>query len=113
MRTLLFLTLVALSLNTAAQCSPEAVINPAGTVNICQGSSATLTASAGNVWNAKANLTGVGRLHAVGFSIGSKGYIGTGLGASSVELADFWEYDPATDSWTQKANFGEIGRAHV
>ncbi|HRH59473.1 MAG TPA: kelch repeat-containing protein [Chitinophagaceae bacterium] len=47
------------------------------------------------------------RTDAAGFSIGSKGYIGTGshllLGAY---LTDFWEYDPATNNWTQKADFG-------
>ena len=45
---------------------------------------------------------------AVGFSIGTKGYIGTGV--NSVYLKDFWEYDPSTDSWTQKADFGGIAR---
>ena len=26
---------------------------------------------------------------------------------------DFWEYDPATNAWTQKANFGGTGRANA
>ena len=42
---------------------------------------------------------------AVAFSIGSKAYIGTGQDDSSY-YKDFWEYDPATDTWTQKADFG-------
>ena len=40
-----------------------------------------------NVWTQKADFGGGARSGAVGFSIGSKGYIGTG-GAN-----DFWEYD--------------------
>ena len=44
---------------------------------------------------------------AVGFSIGTLGYIGTGESGGNC----FWEYDPPTNSWTQKANFGGGGRA--
>ena len=57
-----------------------------------------------NTWTRKANFGGEGRHYAVGFSIGSKGYIGTGHRHDTED--DFWEYDPATDAWTQKANFG-------
>jgi len=46
---------------------------------------------------------------AVGFSIGDKGYLGTGS-TSNALLKDFWEYNPATDSWTQKADFGGTAR---
>src|SRR6516164_997902 len=62
-----------------------------------------------NTWKPKAACGGPGREGAVGFSIGSKGYIGTGLNSSSIPstyFRDFWEYDPATDAWTQKADFG-------
>ena len=52
----------------------------------------------------KANFGGVARQEAVGFSIGSKGYIGTGWNGGC--LQDFWEWDPSTNIWTQKANFG-------
>ncbi len=47
------------------------------------------------------------RISATGFSIGNKGYMGTGfvhLNGVSSSRKDFWEYDPATDSWTQKAD---------
>ncbi|TAL56741.1 MAG: T9SS type B sorting domain-containing protein [Bacteroidetes bacterium] len=56
-----------------------------------------------------------GRLSAVAFTIGAKGYLGTGyaLGPNfsctnspNLVTDNFWEYDPVTDSWTQKANFG-------
>lgn len=49
------------------------------------------------------------RYSAVGFSIGSKGYIGTGQDACGYKN-DFWEYNPADNSWTQKADFGGGGR---
>ncbi|MGZ4159118.1 MAG: T9SS type A sorting domain-containing protein, partial [Bacteroidia bacterium] len=42
-----------------------------------------------NVWTQKADFAGLERKHAVAFSIGSKGYMGTGM-----NYKDFWEYDP-------------------
>ena len=59
----------------------------------------------GNIWSPTANVGGVGRVYAVSFSIGSKGYFGTGNHGNQ-KLKDFWEYDPQTDSWAQKADFG-------
>jgi N-acetylneuraminic acid mutarotase len=59
-----------------------------------------------NTWLQKTNFGGAGRESAVGFSIGSKGYIGTGRDTNGIFLNDFWEYDPVTDSWTQKADMG-------
>ncbi|MCB9289799.1 MAG: hypothetical protein H6560_21015 [Lewinellaceae bacterium] len=56
-------------------------------------------------WTSRANFDGAGRHSAVGFSIGQKGYVGTGFGESSEFLKDFWEYDQLTDNWTQKADF--------
>ena len=56
-----------------------------------------------NTWCRELNFLGDGRSLAVGFSIGNKGYIGTGLGIN--QYKDFWEYDPAFNTWTQKANF--------
>src|SRR6266566_243685 len=53
-----------------------------------------------DTWTQKADFGGTARTNAVAFSIGSKGYIGTGC----CVFIDFLEYDPATDSWTQKAN---------
>ena len=47
---------------------------------------------------------------AVGFSIGNKGYIGTGSGQGSTSNTDFWEWDQATDSWTRKADFAGTAR---
>src|SRR2546427_310979 len=54
----------------------------------------------------KANYGGVGVYGAAGFSIGSKGYIGTGNNSSYVAQKDFWEYDTTANTWTQKADYG-------
>lgn len=40
----------------------------------------------------------------ISFSIGTKGYLGGGEEWSTRK--DFWEYDPFTDIWTQKADYG-------
>ena len=75
-----------------------------------------LQAQAPNTWEQKSNLppsdvNGPGaRTYAVGFSIGNKGYIGTGYDNTNTPTSDFWEYDPATNSWTQKADFGGTAR---
>ena len=63
-----------------------------------------------NTWTQKADFGGTARYGAVGFSIGSKGYIGTGSDDSSLRYKDFWEYDPAANTWTQKADFGGTAR---
>ena len=61
------------------------------------------------VWTKKANFGGNGRTSAVGFSIDTKGYIGTGSDITGVKK-DFWEWDPVTNTWTQKADFGGVAR---
>jgi len=73
-----------------------------------------------NVWTRKADLAGSGRSNAVGFSIGTKGYIGTGRVSDgwgdswdSYYLRDFWEWDQATDVWTKKADVGRSGRSEA
>lgn len=55
------------------------------------------------------NGDGLERGGAIGFTIKGKGYIGLGQGNSVPYFSDFWEYDPNTESWTQKADF--IGSA--
>jgi len=61
-----------------------------------------------NTWTEKASLpVSAARTEAVGFSVGNKGYIGTGYVFTDdemVNLNDFWEYDPETDNWTEKAS---------
>ena len=63
-----------------------------------------------SAWTQKADFGGTARSEAVGFSIGSKGYIGTGCDEFSMNTKDFWEYDPLTNVWIQKANFGGQAR---
>jgi hypothetical protein len=64
-----------------------------------------------NTWTQKADFGGTGRQAAVGFSIGSKGYLGTGYDTyTNTYYKDFWEYDPQLNAWTQKADFGGTGR---
>ncbi len=68
-----------------------------------------------NSWTQKAYLPVTeARAWGVGFSIGNKGYIGTGfftdgVGGSSGN-GDLWEWDQVTNTWTRKANFGGTGR---
>lgn len=68
-----------------------------------------------NTWIQKADFGGSARDKAVSFSIGNKGYIGTGGYISSNEIKsfykDFWQYDPVSDIWVQKADFGGEGRS--
>jgi hypothetical protein len=89
--------------NTDDQCTD--IYDGSNWIKNCgykQGDSTTLPA---NNWIQKANFGGTVRDFAVGFSIGNKGYIGTGNDGLTPKN-DFWEYEPATNVWTQKANFG-------
>jgi len=67
-----------------------------------------------DTWTQKNDFPGIGRYAATGFSIGNKGYFGTGVTDTAVgqqlHLEDWWEYDPSTDTWKQKANFPGEGR---
>ena len=68
--------------------------------------------SASPIWSQKPNLPAPGRVHAVGFSIGTKGYIGAGEDmVSSGPLKDFWEWEPVSNTWTQKADIAGGGKA--
>ncbi|MES2287122.1 MAG: hypothetical protein V4547_15630 [Bacteroidota bacterium] len=57
-----------------------------------------------NVWLRKADCAGTSRQFAIGFSIGNKGYVGSGQPGNTGILTDFYEYDPVTDVWTQKTD---------
>lgn len=71
-------------------------------------SSIAFTAYSQNTWTQKTDFGGASRYGPVGFSIGDKGYMGTGWNGSYKN--DFWEYDPIADAWAQKANVGTAGR---
>ncbi|MBE7170264.1 MAG: T9SS type A sorting domain-containing protein [Williamsia sp.] len=106
-----FFSFVLMSLWQAvlAQCTAP-VITASGPTSLCSGGSVTLSAPTGNAWTQKADFSGLARDGATGFSIGSKGYMGTGIAAGNNYRKDFWEYNPATNSWTQKADFGGAAR---
>ena len=68
--------------------------------------------SLNNSWTQKVDLgttANSGRYEAVGFSIGGKGYAGTGFKLGG-RLKDFYEYDTTANKWTQKADFGGSDR---
>lgn len=83
---------------------------PSDTPVLCSGQSITLYADTGNLWVRKADFpaAAAARTQGIGFSIGSKGYIGSGTGSSG-PMADFWEYDEATETWSQKADIPNAG----
>ncbi len=67
-------------------------------------------------WTQKATMPGPTRNIPTAFTIGSKAYVGLGYyynGSAFVDLKDFWEYDPATNAWTQKTDFPGAARAHA
>lgn len=64
--------------------------------------------AAADTWTQMADFGGTTRVDAVGFSIGSKGYVGTGYDGANT--ADFWEYDSLGNTWTQKADFAGSAR---
>lgn len=61
-------------------------------------------------WTQKDNFSGQARYCAVGFSIGTKGYIGLGINSMLTEFDDFWEWNQTTNTWTQIADFPGIVR---
>jgi N-acetylneuraminic acid mutarotase len=67
----------------------------------------------GGTWTKKSDFAGAKRGGSVGFSIGTKGYIGTGLNAIGVYYQDFWEYNQSTNVWTQKTDFGNKHKGHL
>ncbi|MFM9911149.1 MAG: kelch repeat-containing protein [Chitinophagaceae bacterium] len=63
-----------------------------------------------NSWIRKADIP-FKRRNAAYFSIGGKGYAGTGYDGNYKN--DFWEYDPANDSWKRIANFPGAARSEA
>jgi N-acetylneuraminic acid mutarotase len=60
-------------------------------------------------WRQVADFPGGGRSNAIGFSIGSLGYLGSGTQDGLTPLSDFYSYDPGSNSWVQIPNLGTGG----
>ena len=60
-----------------------------------------------DTWTPKADvpLALNNRTASVGFTVNGKGYVVGGIRSPGVCMSDVWEYNPATDSWTQKTDF--------
>lgn len=56
-------------------------------------------------WTQKASYPLAGRQYAVGFSVGNYGYYAFGCGSGFPNSVNLVQYNPATDSWTQKTSF--------
>ncbi len=65
-------------------------------------------------WLEKANFAGPARHRAASASVGNRGYMGLGHINSVFDVLydDWFEYDPGSDSWTQKANYPGGPRMH-
>ena len=65
-----------------------------------------------NEWTKKPTMPAEGRHRSAGAMVGDKCYWGTGHYNAGVikDFNDWWEFDPSTNSWTQKANIPGIGR---
>jgi N-acetylneuraminic acid mutarotase len=76
-------------------------------VNTLQGSYVTWTEPIEivSLWTRMGDFPGAPRTAATSFAAGGHGYVGTGLRYDFEELNDFWEYEPASDTWTRKADY--------
>ena len=62
----------------------------------------------GQFWIQKSSLGAVGRHRSTGCATSHRGYMGLGHvngSGQDISYKDWWEYDPASDTWTQRANF--------
>jgi N-acetylneuraminic acid mutarotase len=59
-------------------------------------------------WIQKSSFGGPGRHRATGCATSHRGYMGLGHvngTGQDISYKDWWEYDPASDTWTQRADF--------
>lgn len=56
-----------------------------------------------NSWSQKATISNP-RYYGITFTLNDKGYIGCGQ-TGSVVLKDLWQYDPISNTWTQKSDY--------
>jgi len=67
----------------------------------------------GNLWSATDDFGAGQRERAVGFSLVGRGYVCAGIDTADQVRNDLWEYDPASATWTQKANMPGVGRRNA
>ncbi len=70
--------------------------------------SSSLLAFSQGTWSPSSIFPDSARYGGISFSIGNYGYVGLGYsfkGANSYWYKDFWQFNPSTSSWVQKANF--------
>lgn len=75
--------------------------------------SGSCISSAQNTWIQVDDFAGLPRSAAIGFSIGGKGYVGTGNINVTGFINDFWEYDSLNTVWSQKKDFGGNNRQNA
>lgn len=65
-------------------------------------------------WTQRASAPTIGRHRGTAIAIGSRAYAGMGHinAITDIIYDDWWEYDPGTNSWTQKASFPPGPRMH-
>lgn len=66
------------------------------------------TGLSSEAWNTKSNFGGVARHRGTGISVGNRGYMGLGHyngSGTNILFNDWWEFDPGTNTWSQKANY--------
>jgi N-acetylneuraminic acid mutarotase len=63
-------------------------------------------------WVEKVNFPGNNMGNGVSFVIDGKAFLGTGSPVASAGKS-FWEYNPASGIWTQKADFAGVGREYA
>lgn len=98
LQSLLSILIIVIALSSCKDKEVDELTNPDNSI------------SQPNFWVQKKGIRPeFGRQYAIGFAIGNKGYVGLGESVSTL-YKDFWEYDPKTNVWTQKADFGGAAR---
>jgi N-acetylneuraminic acid mutarotase len=66
------------------------------------------------IWSRKAVFPPGTRSNAAGFAIDPYGYVtcGRSYGTTPGQMLDLWQYNPSTDTWTQKSNIATFTREH-
>ncbi|HTE29994.1 MAG TPA: IPT/TIG domain-containing protein, partial [Chryseolinea sp.] len=71
--------------------------------------------SALSPWRTSPEFGGEARTAAAGFTIGNTGYVGIGTYSKNCHcyLKDFWSFNPLTNIWQRKADFGGPATGHA